>query len=344
MSEAVRRVIYGVLGCLTVVLAATAGYVLSGHTFINSLYMVVITVFGIGYREIIPIQSPALQLFTIGVIVAGTTVAVYTVSATVQLMTQGEIERMVGARRRMREIQALKGHTIVCGYGRMGQILARDLAAKGRTFVVIEQNDQNLSIAESRGYLLIKGDATSEEILNQAGIDKASNIACVLPNDADNVFVSLSARNLNREIMIVARGEVPTTDGKLRQAGADHVILPPAIGGSRMAEIILGTYQKADAGTPEADALERDLETLGLVLCEFEVEGESVIAGQDIHALKVPSPPRHIVVGVRDRTGKRTLNPEASHTLNPGDTLLVVCPQRDREAVLRALQGTAAEG
>ncbi len=138
-----------------------------------------------------------------------------------------------------KKIDRLTDHVIICGYGRIGQMLARELQAGKSAFVIVERGDGRMTAARELGFLSLQGDATDEDVLRLAGISRARALATVLPDDAANVFITLSARSLNRELTIIARGEAASTEGKLIQAGADRVVLPTRIGAERMAELLL---------------------------------------------------------------------------------------------------------
>jgi voltage-gated potassium channel len=237
MRQSIKNILTGVVCFLLIAIMAVTGYVLSGWSLIDSIYMVIITVFGVGFGEIGP-MTPTLRAFTMLVIVAGYVSVVYIVGGFIQVITEGEFNRALGARRMTREIASLKDHVIICGFGRIGQILARKLVEARMPFVVLDSNPDRIAAAEARGYLVRLGNAADEVILESAGIERAKVLASVLPDDAINVFITLTARNLNSELIIVARGEFPSTEKKLRQAGADHVVLPAEIGALRLSHII----------------------------------------------------------------------------------------------------------
>ena len=165
-----RKMVTGVALFLAVCIVAVIGYVSAGWKLADSIYMVVITIFGVGYGEVQPIESPGLRALTILVIIAGYGAVIYTVGGFMQMLIDGEINKALGARRMSKEIEGLRQHTIVCGFGRMGTILARELNAEGRPFVVIDSDGRRLQTAEDHGYLVINGDATEEYILEQASI------------------------------------------------------------------------------------------------------------------------------------------------------------------------------
>ena len=224
------------LGGLSIV--AVCGYTyLSDRPWLESIYWFVITVSSVGYAEQSNI-SPPLQAFSIGVIVAGMLAAAYTIGGLIQMLTEGEIERAMGARRMTRELKHLDGHVIICGFGRIGQILAEDLTSHNVRFVVIDVSAKQITDAKSFGYLTLTGDATDEDVLKLAGVQRAKTLVSALDSDADNVFLTLTARTLNRDVRIIARGEQESTKRKLVQAGADRVVLPAVIGARRIASMV----------------------------------------------------------------------------------------------------------
>jgi voltage-gated potassium channel len=190
MNSSLKRVVIGTLVFCATLIVAVFGYVLAGWSWMDAIYMVVITVFGVGYGEVHPIESPALRIFTICVIIAGTTSAVYVVGAFIQMVTEGEIEKAIGVRRMNQDIESLRKHVIVCGFGRLGQVLSRQLSQSKLLFVVIDHDMERVAMAESFGYLVKFGNATDETTLTEVGIHKAKVLATVLPDDATNVYIS----------------------------------------------------------------------------------------------------------------------------------------------------------
>ncbi len=229
MQSSLKRMLIGGGFFLATLLIAVAGYILAGWTLLDSVYQVVITVFGVGFGEIGP-MTPQLRVFTMIVIIAGCSSVAYVLGGFLQMITEGEIKRALGVRRMMREIDTLKNHVIICGYGRIGQILARKMYEAGQPFVLIDNDPSRTVEAEAKGYLVRQGSATDETVLESVGINRARFLATVLPDDAANVFITLTARSLNPNLIILARGEYPSTEKKLLQAGADKVVSPAAIG------------------------------------------------------------------------------------------------------------------
>ena len=244
-----------------VYMAATAGFVVAGWSWIDAFYMVTITVFSVGYGEVIPIVGNGMKIYTSVVIVAGCTSLLYVMGGFVQLLTEGEIERMLGLRTLSKEIDQLKSHTIVCGYGRVGKLLACELRDQGEPFVIIERSAELVHEAVTDGHLAFDGDAVVDETLQAAGINRAKVLATVLPDDAINVFITLTARDLNNTINIIARAESPSTERKLIRSGASSVVMPAAIGAVRIAQIAIGENDARDSDD-EVEILQHELADL----------------------------------------------------------------------------------
>lgn len=223
---------------------ATCGYVAAGWEWLDAIYMVTITIFGVGYGEVHPIDEPWLKYFTMAVILAGCSSLIFVIGGIVQMITEGEVARIMGTRIRSKEIDQLHDHTIICGYGRVGQMLAIELAEQDQPLIIMDRDHKRVEEALSHGFLAMAGDATDDQTLTQAGIYRARTLATVLPQDAANVFITLSARDLCESINIIARAECPSTERKLLRGGADDVVMPAAIGAIRIAQ--LATQAAAD--------------------------------------------------------------------------------------------------
>jgi len=223
---------------------ATLGYVAAGWDWIDAIYMVVITIFGVGYGEVRPIDEPGLKYFTMGVIFVGCSSLIFVIGGIVQMITEGEIARIMGTRIRTKEVDHLHDHTIICGYGRIGQMLAIEMAEQGHETVILDRDPSRVEMAIANGFLAIEGDASDDATLNEVGIFRARTLATVLPDDATNVFITLSARDLCESINIIARAESPSTERKLIRGGATSVVMPAAIGAIRIAQ--LATQAKAE--------------------------------------------------------------------------------------------------
>lgn len=320
----IRKMTVGVSIFLVVCVVAVEGYVLAGWHLDDALYMVVITIFGVGYGEVNPVTSWPLRGLTIAVIVAGYGAVIYTVGGFIQLVIDGELNRAIGARRMKKEIDQLDGHTIICGFGRMGTTLAKELHAAGEPFVAIDTLGGVNPLAEDDGYLVIHGDASEEEVLERAGIRRARVLTTVLSDDATNVFVTLTAREMNPDLTIISRGEHRRTASKLRSCGADTVVMTTNIGAAKISQMIL---------QPAADELlDRFVDTragvgidqMGLELDEIVVDDTSGLANQTLGDIEVRGAHGYLVVGVRSADGTSVIHPPSSHRVSAGDTLVIL--------------------
>ena len=247
---------HGVMFMTLTCVVATIGYRLCGWSWIDASYMVTITIFGVGYGEVRPIDTPAMKLFTTGVIFAGCSSLIYVVGGVVQMITEGEVTRLMGQTKNRRQLDKLSDHTIVCGFGRVGATLAADLRDRGETAVVLDLEESRIAAAEAAGFLALVGDAADEAVLHGVGLLRAKTLVTALPNDAMNVFITLTARDNCAGVRIIARAEAESTERKLLLGGADHVVMPTAIGAMRMAEL-------ATADAPSTDLPEERLRVLG---------------------------------------------------------------------------------
>jgi voltage-gated potassium channel len=325
MHQSFRRILVGAVFFATTLVVAVTGYTIAGWTLLEAIYMVVITVFGVGFGEVRPITSPWLRIFTILVIIAGTSSAVYIVGGFVQMVTEGEINRALDVRRMSKEIRTLRQHVIICGYGRIGQILAKKMQDAAQPFVIVDNSSTRIAEIQEMGYLSVTGSATDEAILQDAGIEHARFLATVLPDDAANVFITLTARGLNPDLVILARGELPSTEKKLRQAGADHVVLPATIGAMRMAHMI--THPAALDFLDQNDGSS----TLNELLSQFDIQVDelaiplgSPLAGGTIGDIEVRGKGAFIVMALRRADGTTLNQPEHITPVLEGDTVIVM--------------------
>ena len=252
---------------LLVAACAMVGYMHAGWSFDDALYMVTLTIFTVGYGEVRPIDTDYLHAVTMATMVFGCTGVIIVTGSLVQALTQSQLEQFFG-KRVERDIDRLDGHIIICGFGRIGLMLAAELASVGETFVIVERDEARCQEARDLGYLCRHADATDEEVLRALHVERAKVVATVLPDDAANVFITLSARSLNPKLEIIARGERPTTERKLLQAGANRVVMPTHIGAERIAELILHPRLAhfLHGAEPQGDRTDERLAKLGLDL------------------------------------------------------------------------------
>jgi len=321
----VRNLISVLVFMAAVVVLSTSAYMAVGWSFTDALYMVLMTVYTVGYGEVHPITTPYLHAVTMGTIVLGCTGMTFVTVALVQVFTLSQIQTLLGSNRVKTDINKLKDHVIVCGYGRIGVMLARDLKAGGAAFVILERDEARLAEAKDLGYLAWQGDATAETALQAVGVERARVLATVLPDDAANVFITLSARSLNPALRIISRGELPSTETKLLQAGASQVILPTHIGAERIAELILfPETARFIRGSERMRDFEKVLRDLGLEIEVLVASEETAVVGMAIEQLESRSDGAFFVVQINRRNGEAVTRPPGDMTIEAGDGLVVV--------------------
>jgi voltage-gated potassium channel len=328
LGSSLRNLILGALFVLTISGIAMVGYVAAGWSVSDAVYMVVITVFTVGYDEIRPINTVFLRANTIFLIVLGCTGMIFQTGALIQFITITQFQQLFGTRRMKNDIDALTSHVIICGYGRIGLMLAQELAINGARFVVLERSDRRFAEARDAGFLCIQSDATEETALQAAGIDRARVLATVLPDDAANVFITLSARSLNPDIEIIARGEAATTERKLRHAGATRVVMPTHIGAERMAQMILATDPGAVHALPRGLGTQlrttEALAELGLSLHRLPIAGDSPYVGLTVAEAEQRAEGGVIIVAIKSRSGDTVDQPAPDTKLEAGDAVLMI--------------------
>ena len=312
------RLRVAVLFLAAVVLTGIAGYrFLEGYTWLEAFYMTIITISTVGFGYIRPL-SPAGMIFTIGLLFAGLGVVLYTAGTVTAKIVEGEFQQFFGRRRMEKQIDALTNHYLVCGYGRIGEVICRELAAKPVPFVVIEREEERILKVEEAGHLLLKGDATDEKVLLVAGVIRAKGLFATMPIDADNVFMVLTAKDLNPSIFVVARAETERSEKTLTHAGADKVISPYAMGGHRMAQAAL---RPAVVDIIELATHYRSLE---LQLEEIVVPPGSPCEGVTLRDSGLRQEPGVIVVAIKRTLGDMIFNPSADEKIEAGDRLVAL--------------------
>ncbi len=325
MNSSMRRIIVGATFFGLTCVVAVTGYMIAGWQFLDAIYMVVITVFGVGYGEAKPLDHPNLKIFTMAVIIAGCSSGIYFVGGFVQMLAEGEINRVLGTRRMSKGIEQLSGHTLICGYGRVGQMLASDLAAANQQFVIIDSSESRIGEAQAMGYLTLLGNASEERTLEAAGILRARVMAAVLSDDTSNVFVTLTARDLNPTIQIIARAESPSTEKKLIRSGANRVVLPALIGATKIAHMIVRPSAEDMLLEATGNAhLNEELRHIGLELTEIELKPESPLVGQKVGNVEVSGQGGFVVVAIKRRDGTVVRAPDPSEDLAAGDTFVIL--------------------
>ncbi len=312
-----RRLIYIAAVLLAVIAAGTVGYmIIEGWSFMDALFMAVTTISTVGYREVQPLSETG-RVFTIFLIVGGVGILFYSVGSFAQYFMEGQLANILGGRRMKQDISKLRDHIVVCGYGQVGKEVAITLSEEKMPFVVIDNKEEAVKRATEDGYLSLRGNATADEVLSEAGIQQARGLVAAVGSDADNIFITLSAKGLRPDVQVVARAYAEESESKLRRAGADRVILPLRLGGRRMAMIALHPLVM-DFVETTIHSRDRDL-----VLEEILVAPDSPIAGMRIKEGQEHSGGAS-VLAVKKKGGPLLANPPSETLLEPGDEVVIM--------------------
>jgi voltage-gated potassium channel len=296
-------------------LTGTVGYsMLEGWSVLDSLYMTIITLSTVGYGELRPL-SAAGRLFTSVLILLGVGTLAYTLTRFIEALVE---QRLFHWRRVQMDIKRIKDHVIVCGFGRMGETVCAQLRQRGVPFVVIEREGAMSERLDQMGILHLVGDATDDAVLTTVGVQRAKALATVLPSDADNLFVTLTARHLNANLTVVARASNEKNEPKMLTAGANRVLNPYRSGGRQMARQLL-----QPSVTEFFDLITGGIDT-GLSLEEVELQPGSTLAGVTLRDAPIRKEMDVIVVGVRRRSEGLIFNPPPDLAPQAGDILLAL--------------------
>uniref|UniRef100_A0A7C3WQA5 Potassium channel protein n=1 Tax=Desulfobacca acetoxidans TaxID=60893 RepID=A0A7C3WQA5_9BACT len=302
---------------VVIVLLGSLGYVwLEGWSFFDSLYMTVITLTTVGYGDFHP-TTPASRLYTMALILIGVGFMLYVITSLARVVVEGEIREVLGRRKLLKQIKKLRDHYIICGFGRIGEIIARQLKERGIPLVIVENNPDLIPSLEESGYYYILGDASKEEVLLEAGIERAKGLVAVVSSDANNVFITLTARSLNPNLFIVARGAEPGSQQKLLRAGADRVESPYELGGRKMAQTIL----RPNVTTFIDLAMKEEVD---LSMEEVMVAPTSPLVGLALRDSGIRQKLNIIVVAIKRASGEMLFNPSPGTQIFAGDTLIAL--------------------
>ena len=304
------------LGVVTA--GGTAGYVIiEGWSAWDALYMTVTTVATVGFREVHPL-SRAGQAFTLLLIVSGVGTAFYTATLLATAIVEGGLHRRFERRRIERMLEGLRDHFILCGYGRIGSIIAHELAQQKVPFVVIERSPERVQSVLLRGWLAVAADASRDEVLERVGIHRARGLIAAVGTDAENVYTVLTARVVRPDLFIVARVESDDAETKLRRAGADRVISPYHIGATHMAQSALRP------AVVDFVQLATSSGHLDLSMEQVKIVERSDLVGQTIVEAGIRQRFGLIVVAIRRADGTMEFNPSPESVIRAGDELVVL--------------------
>jgi voltage-gated potassium channel len=315
---AVRRIIFGFAAIGVVAIYGVAGYLAMGWSLLDAVYQVVITISGVGFGEVRPLTSTPARFHTMAIIGMGILSVAFTLGAFVQLLTETEILGYFGRQRMKKDIKMLSGHTIVAGYGRVGGLVCEELAAREQPFVIVELSPERAAMAGARGFAYVNGDATEEAVLKEAGIDHAKVLVSVMPNDAKNVFITLTARQLCPKLVVIARAEGPSTPKKLRQAGADHIVMPAAIGAHRIVSLL------TNPAAVEFTELVTNRSSVAIEMDEMPIEAAGALAGQSLRDADIKRRTGVIVVAIKRADGRLEFPPTGDEIMSTGDRVVLL--------------------
>lgn len=315
-----RKLIFSAFLLILSLFTGMMGFVLiEGFSWVESFYMAVITFSTVGFNEVYPLSENG-RLFTSIYIIFNLMIFAYVVSVFSTYLFEGELNRLYRKYVFGKEVKKMKDHIIVCGFGRNGNRACEELKSQKVDFVVVDRDEQLIDLIQNqKKYKFILGDPTQEEVLEEAGIRKANALITTLPSDAENVFLTLTAKDLNPEVMVISRASEENSIKKLKQAGAKHVIMPDAIGGLHMAQHITKPFV-----IEYLDQLSGHQED-GLTLEEIKYEDlKSEFCGQTIEAMDIRNRTDVTVVGLNDKHGKFVFNPSSKVLMEPDVVMVIV--------------------
>jgi voltage-gated potassium channel len=336
---AVTRLRRSLLMLVGVVTFGTVGYVLiEGWNVWDALYMTVISVTTAGYREVHPLSRRG-ELFTMVVLTVGVATVLYSFSFVMARLVEGDLESRWVRRRRERMLDELTNHFIICGFGRMGLIIAQEFVRQSVPFVIIERDSDRMQQAVDAGFLAVEADASSEQVLKRVQIDRARGFIAAVSTDAENVYAVLTARLLRPDLYIIGRAETEDAKAKLVRAGADRVVSPYQIGGLQLAQTALRP------AVVDFVQIATSSENLELNIEQVEIGEGSALSGQSIVAANLRQRFGVVVVGIQRSDGRMEFNPSPDAVMRVGDHLVVLGhPDKLRELDIAAGESSLSPG
>ncbi len=310
-----RRLLWGIIALAIIVATGTVGYMLiQGWSFIDALYMTIITITTVGFNEVHPLSDGG-RIFSIFLIIGGVGGALYTLTAIVAYVVGGEFGTTLGRRQMKNRIAKLKEHFILCGYGRVGQEIAKVFTEEGIPFVAIDNDPDSIANAEKDGCLYLLANANNDEALKEAGIERARGLIVAVGSDADSTYITLSARQLRPDLFIEARASGSEVEAKLEKAGANRIISPVSIGARRMAMLAL---RPAVVDFIDTVIYRRGRE---LQMENIAVKEGSSLVGQAVEEARRRT--RATILAISKKGGKLLANP-AEEVIEAGDILIAM--------------------
>ncbi len=314
----IKKLIIGVSISTAILMFGISGYmIIEGWRFIDAFYMTVITLTTVGFGEIHELGY-AGKVFTVVLIFIGVGVILYIISVVTQFVVEGRIREVFGRHKLEKKIQRLKDHYIVCGYGRVGQTICDILSSDLLKLVVIDKDPNNIERLHKKGFLYVIGEATDENTLIEAGIERAKVLIASLGTDMDNVYVTLSARGINPNLFIMARSGDTGSGKKLLRAGANKVVSPYRIGARRMAQMIL---RPTVTDFLDLAVMERNI---NIQMEEIPVNSSSDLIGIPLQDSGIRRDLNLIIIAIKKDSGDMLFNPSSTATIEGGDTVIAV--------------------
>ncbi|MFC2084609.1 potassium channel family protein [Bacteroidota bacterium] len=315
-SNSITQFKNGLIGLLIIIICGTIGFELvePGWNLLDSFYMTIITITTTGFSEVKPLSDEG-RIFTIFLIISGVLTIAYTGSKAAQIL----IEKQLLRRRRMeKKLDLLANHYIVCGYGRMGKEICDSLARNKYPFVVIENESDKIEMLKSKGFMIVNGDSTNDNVLLKAGLKRAKGLVSVVRTDPENVFTTLSAKGLNPNIFVVSRAIDEGTESKLLKAGADRVVKPYELGGNRMVQLLLrpGVIDFIDGVARHRN--------INIGLEEITVEKNSSLINNNLQDSPIRRELNIIIVAIYRNDGSFVYNPKSTTEIKEGDKLIAI--------------------
>ena len=326
LSRKLRLAVYILI---SIVSLGIIGYiVIEGWSFVDALYMTILTISTVGYGEVNPLSQEG-RIFSIFLMVGGVGGGLYTISLFIQYLLEGEFGITMGRRRMKAEIAKLKEHFILCGYGRVGREIARSFREEGVSFI-IESDENAVARAREDGYLCLNGDATSDEVLRLVQIEKARGLIAAVGSDVDNTYITLSARELHPDVFITARANSPDSELKLKRAGANRVVSPASIGAYRMAMLSLRPTV--------VDFIDRVAYSPGR---EMQLESLDINTRSSLTGITIEEAHRNYgitVLAMRTKGGKLVTNPPDNQPIKDGDRLIIIGTKKKLAGLEKAIE------
>jgi voltage-gated potassium channel len=326
-----RRILWAGVILATIIVAGVVGYrTIEGWPWFDSLYMTIITITTVGFSEVHPLSTGG-RIFTIFLTLGGIGGAFYALVGIVEYVIEGQFGVTLGRRRMMTRISKLKDHFILCGYGKVGEETANTFKEEGVPFIVVDNRPDCIARAEKAGHIFMQGDATTDEVLKEAGIERARGLVAAVGSDADNTYITLTARGLNPSLFISARASEIETEGKLKRAGANRVVSPNSIGGRRLAMLTLrpAVVDFLDVVTsPLWPQIEME---------NVAVDDQSSLNGQTVKEIRQCS--RAMVIAVTKKNGQLLPNPAEDERISAGDSIIIMGAREQLTSVEAVCRG-----